>query len=58
MDAEPVGGLAPAAAGVEQRRERLEQPRVVGSGAENAGDECLQGGPGRLSSSSSEPRSW
>ena len=44
VDAEPVRGVAPAAAAVEQRRERLEQPRIRGRGAEHACDERLQGG--------------
>src|SRR4051794_32406359 len=42
VDAEPVGGLAPAAAGVEQRSQRLQQPGVRGGGTEDAGDERLE----------------
>ena len=42
VDAEAVGGLAPAAAAVEQRRERLEQPGVRRGRAEHARDERLE----------------
>src|SRR5829696_9698021 len=42
VDAEALGRLAPAAAGVEQPGERVEQPRVSRRRAEDAVDEGLE----------------
>src|SRR5579884_2494861 len=44
VDAEPLGGVAPAAAGLEQRRERLDEPRPPERGAEHSLDERLERG--------------
>ena len=54
---ERIRSVAPAAAGVEQRGQGVEEPFALGSRAEHAVDEGLEAASGRLSRSSSEPRS-
>ena len=49
--------LAPAAAALEQHRERVDQAGILGRRPEDAGDEGLQRPSGSESSNSSEPRS-
>ena len=47
VDTEAFGRLRPAAAGVQEGREGLEQPEVVGRIAEHAVDVCLERGAGQ-----------
>ena len=48
MNAEMLGRLAPAAAGVEERGEGLDEPGIVCGLPENAIDERVEGGIGQV----------